>query len=251
MKIILKLLVVVVVGVVLAVLVAGGPMVKYLVNTFGSDVVGTDVSVTGADLDVLGGGIQLRGVTIANPPGYEQAHALTIGSVDVKLMPKSVLSDVVRINHILIDDVAVTFEGNLNGNNVQELQRQIANNTAADDHDHGGQMPMAADETEKDAKKVQIDTLAVTGTSVNFRVKELGDKPMTAELGDIRLNNIGTAEKGATATEVMDKVLEPLFENIHRAALRNIGGFDGRLKDLENKGGEVLNSVKDKFKDLF
>ncbi len=252
MKFLLKFLLIIVVVIVLAVVFAGGSVVKVITQKMGTSVVGTQVLVENASLNIFSGTLELSGLSVANPVGYSQPYVTKIDSVKVQLNVPTIWEDVVRINHILIDNVHITFEGGVTGNNIQEIQQNLQKNIPeSQEHNYDTASSNTQSQQKTHMKKTyHVGILALTNTQLSFVSKDLGEG-INVPLSDIRLTNIGTEDKGATAAEVVDKVLMPLFENIHVAALKSVGGLGDRVNELKDKGENMLDSIGSKLKDLF
>ena len=80
-----------------------GSLIKTAVETVGSDVTKTTVTLSDADVDLRSGKGTLKGFVVANPKGFKSDNALSIGEVSVTLDTSSLGQDPIIIKEILID----------------------------------------------------------------------------------------------------------------------------------------------------
>jgi uncharacterized protein involved in outer membrane biogenesis len=249
MKFFLQLLLAIIVVIVALVLFAGGGLVKYIINVHGERLTGLEMSVAGAELNVLGGQLSMTNLAIANPAGYDNPNAAMVGSIQVNLRPKTLLQDVVVVDYVGIKGTRVVFEGDLNDNNIQDIQKILgARRGEVADHDHT-EDEEAGRHPEEEQKRFAVRHLQVQDTAVAFKIGVPGMEGVTVPVSDIELTNIGTQEEGASAQEVVDQILLPLFDRIHRAALQAIQDPQGLLDRVKNSG--FVKGIGEKLKNLF
>lgn len=76
----------------------------------GRDALGVDLSLSFVRLGLLGGGIQIEGLSVANPPGFEQADLLRVGHVQMGVALPALLADRVLVPSLDLTDVRVDLE---------------------------------------------------------------------------------------------------------------------------------------------
>lgn len=185
----------------------GGFVTRMVANIAVPKVTGTDFSLDRLVLNPYTGRIQVEGVLLANPFGYKEANAVTVGKFTFQADSATLLSDVVRIKDITLDGASVSYldGGEDNVNNFKQIQYNAA----------GGKEAYETAEAEKKAeektaepkaeaessegKRFVIDHLKVTG--VRLRIGML-----TISLPTIELSDIGKKSGGATLLEVGQSV---------------------------------------------
>ena len=243
MKFLLKFVLALIFVVVLTVFFAGGWVVKTVINHHSERLTGLDISVAGAEVNFLSGQFSLSNLAIANPEGFESPNAALIKNVQITLQPETLTKDVVVVDLFAVDGLRVQFEGDMGSNNVQEIQKILAQKVEKNDHDdHGHEEHEHADEELKEQKKVAIRQLSITDTSVAFNLGGMKEG-VNVPVSDIQMTNIGTADKGATAQEVLDKILLPLFENLHRAVIESLSNPQNLIDKMKGKVGGVLDGL--------
>ncbi|MFZ2620257.1 MAG: AsmA family protein [Alphaproteobacteria bacterium] len=243
MKTLFKLLFTTVVVMVVIVLFAGGGLVRYIINFHSERLTGVAMSVAGAEMSILSGQLTLTNVAVHNPEGYKGPHAATIEEVQVNLRPNSLLQPVVQIDYIGVKGLRVVFEGDMNKNNIQDIQQALDTKVNAPQVEGDG--GAAAPETA--GKKLAIAHMQVTGNKAAFYLGLPNAEAATVDLGDLELTNLGTDGNGMDARDVLDQVLVPLFERINRAALE----ATTNPASLLDQGSKFLQGLGEKIKGIF
>ncbi|HKW86235.1 MAG TPA: AsmA family protein, partial [Nitrospiraceae bacterium] len=82
----------------------------------------TSVTLRDVDISLLLGRATLEDLTIGNPKGFQMPSAFRLHNATVHLDWRSVLSDTIVIEEILIDGPEITFEGNLPSSNLGTIR---------------------------------------------------------------------------------------------------------------------------------
>src|SRR5476649_347912 len=80
-----------------------GDIVKAGINSFGPRLTLTEVKLAGAAISPLSGSGTLTGLTVANPPGWKNEQAFSLGKIHLSVAPFSIMGDHIVINELLID----------------------------------------------------------------------------------------------------------------------------------------------------
>jgi len=154
----------VVAGAVFWVMTSYETIIKNVVHKYGSQVVGTDVSLEGFNISLLDGEASVKEITVANPKGYKTPNFISLGGIAVKVDTNSVLSDTIVIDSIVVDKPFLSYEIiSLTQNNVKEIQANIAKNTATAEKSEAKETTKTTDEQKKTSagKKVIIKHLQI------------------------------------------------------------------------------------------
>jgi len=231
----------VIVAVVVAVLVFVvlsnlGEIVKQVVETVGSDVMGTRVTLEAAEVSLKTASATLTGFTVANPPGFETEHALRMGRIAVGLDAGSIGSDEIVLTNVKIDGTVLKFEQTDQGNNLQTLL----------DHVSGSDEP--AEAPEEDEVTLVIETFRLAGAGVDIHHPAL-DEPVLLRLDSLELSDIGRVGAGETAASVARQILEPILRSTLRAARQYAEDqLEERLdQEVEERKQEAVESLKKKL----
>lgn len=201
-----------------------------------SHVLMVDVTVDGAGVDVKNGRVELRGINIPNPPGYNSSHAMRFGLVACEVDAQSFRTNepVVRLINIQAPDIVVEKVGPKT--NLQTL----ADNAAR---------LASEEEKEPSDKQYRIDKLLVEDSVVRVAIPMSGGKTVSAKLPDVEKTNIGGGESVSPA-EFMQEFLATLmgsigklgtgaFEGVQGLSSEAMGALESGLGSLEGVGGAL------------
>jgi len=201
------LLVVVILGVaaVIGIGLSLNSAIKRGVEYYGPQLTKVDVKLAGVNLSIFSGSGSIKGLVIGNPEGYTSAHAISVGSSSVAVVPGSVLSDKVVVKSIRVEAPEVTFEVGPGGSNLQRIQANLSSGASKP-------APSEPPGDKKPGKKLQVDEVVVTGGKVTLAASMLGGKLSEAPLPEIRLTNLGSGPEGITPTELGARVLAAVMD---------------------------------------
>ncbi|MEQ1920472.1 MAG: hypothetical protein ABL955_14890, partial [Elusimicrobiota bacterium] len=100
-----------------------GRGVKIAVERYGPGIIGAPVSVGAVILTPWSGRGSIHNLVIGNPPGFSGAHALSVGSVDVRIKLSSLAADTIIVESIVVRDPEILYEMGGGGSNLSRLQR--------------------------------------------------------------------------------------------------------------------------------
>lgn len=244
---ILVLLVVIAVVVVAS---QAGSLIKNGVETYGPDITGTKVSVSSVNVSLLSGNASINNLVVGNPKGFKSSEAFRVGEMSVKLDIRSLFSEQVRIEKILIDGAELTYEQVNKTSNIDVLKRNVERNT-------GGASSGGSDAGEGSASAVQlvIDDLYINGTQVNASVAVLGkEEQKSATIPDIHLKDLGKGGSDGSVSAIVDEVVRLVTKAATKAVVDELGKKKVQ-EAIDKKKGEALQKLDDKLgdklKDLF
>jgi len=240
MKTLLKIGVVLVVLFIIAVAVVTSnldKMIKAGVETVGPEITGTSIKLEGVDLSLLSGEGRLKGLVVGNPPGFQTERAFKLGDARVKVDLKSVLTDKLIIEEIMIDGPEITYEAGASGNNLNKIQENVAA-FAKKAGVQGGAEPKA-EKKEHDQKKVQINHFILKNAQVNASATMLKGKALTVSLPDIHLKDIGKESEGTTVGKASSEV----FAAINASVVQAVTGSGKFLEKGVEAVGEAAKGL--------
>ena len=161
------------------------------VEKAGTKILNVGVTVGKADASLLRGGLDLRNITVANPPGYQGPALLKMQWVNVEADPRSLLSQEVQIRDIELDAVDVFVEQSGLRNNLYEVIKPLR-----EPHEPTG-------------KRLVIDNLKMTNITVHVSLPSIPGQPQATEftLDTITMTDLGRDEKMDTAILISKVVL--------------------------------------------
>ena len=236
-KIIISLvvaLVLVIAGTVFTVLTNLDSIVKAAIEKYGSEATKTAVRVSSVKIKLTNGEGALRGLTIADPPGFSFPSIMTLDDISIRIEVKSITRTPIVIDNILVSGPEVFYEMKEDRTaNVDVLKKNLT---------PSGPSQEAKPKKSSKGKEVRlrIRKLVFEKGKVHVRVAKLGDKPYILELPRLELIDIGK-QRGATPEEIGRIVASALAEETGQAVAKSGG------QRLLRKGAEdLLNRYRNK-----
>jgi uncharacterized protein involved in outer membrane biogenesis len=245
-------------------------IVAAAIEKYGSQYTGTQVHVDGVDLDLTSGKGAITGFSVANPAGFATPKAIEVGKIALAVDIGSVTGNPIVVKEIRVDKPKVTYEIGPDGNNIDAIAKHVESQTGSGG---GGSAGKGSSEGGGGTKLV-IDDLYVNGGEVGVSATALKGKTMSADLGDVHLENIGKDEGGASPGKVAGIITASLVKMVGVAIetvdlgdiMKVIGGNTEGVpmkakelgetvgKDAEKAGeaiGKGAGEAGDKLKSLF
>ena len=221
------LLVVVVVGYLTA-----GIWIKSVVSSFVPKVTHTTASLESADISLFSGRLALKGLKIGSPAGFKDPYVFELGEVSVQFQPKTIFSNKIIVDQVLIKGTKITAEYNQKAQmNLMVLNDNVQSSLNQGNAGQAVQNQKAAKTDAKSGKAVVIKDLKIVDTSVRFSVMGHGQ---TFNLPDIQQKNIGEKKK-TTFAEGIRLISETLtVESMQAMAKAGQNAVKDALKVIES-----------------
>jgi uncharacterized protein involved in outer membrane biogenesis len=211
----------------------------------GSAAMGTSVRVTGVDLELRAARGTIRGLTVANPPGFSHAPAFSLEAITLRLDPAALRADPIVVEELRVGAPRVRFELDEQGlSNLEALRSRMDRAEAGSvDAPPGGQGRAA---------RLRVRELELEPGVLTIDASAFGREPRELRLRGIELHEVGRA-RGASSEEIARTVAEAIVARTLRAvaaaetsrALENFGGALGRAigdaigRGIEGPGGDT------------
>ena len=213
--------------------------IKSGVETYGPRVTQTPVTLEDVQLSILSGSGMLKGLHVGNPEGYKSENIFALGQIDLKVNTRSVFSDKIIIDHIIIKRPAMSYEKKLTTSNLKKLLENIEQFTGPSSE------PEAETAEEKKAgtkKHVIIKKLLIEDGTIYVGALGIGQ---TIPLPRIEMENIGEDGNEMTMPEVIDLVLSKVLQSIG-PAIASAGELGGAAVDvLKTQGLDKVGQATD------
>lgn len=210
---------------------AGGRALKYGIETVGSNTLKVKVTVEEVTFSILRGQLKLKGLVIANPPGYEYENLLEMESGQIDMNIKSLLGKKVIIRQLNLDGISLVIEQrDIRGNNLQDILNNLPSPRDAEAKD------------DPDAKKLHIDKLTITNTTVIAKLLPLPGRAASIplKLAPIEMTNLGSDNKLTTAI-LTARILKAIALGIAEQGKGLLpDDIIGPLKSVLGKSGEMI-----------
>lgn len=181
-------------------------VVASTIERYGSAATGTDVEVGGVELALTSGRVDLTGLTVANPRGYDTDFAVRIGHALVALDIASLAGDVPVIEELTLDGALINAEQRERALNLTDLQRNAAG---------------ASGDVDSEPGRIVIRRFTVKDARVVLTSEYLSE-PEELKLRDVVVTDIGAATGGATYPQAAQAMLEPVLAEARAAATERL-----------------------------
>lgn len=205
----------------------------------GPKVFGSKVELGRVGLSVLGGKASLEKLAIWNPEGYSDARALQFDAVKIDLKPRSLLSDLIEIREIRIENPLLRVEPGKTNINLKALQDNVAKFTGP-----------APEEQPAEAKPAQvaIQDFHLNGAKVVVGGGAIGFSDQTLSIADIHLTDIG-GPGGTTPAKAAELVMNALLPQVQKALASGAGrqllsNAREQLANVEGRARQAVEGVK-------
>lgn len=207
-----------------------GSTVKAIIETAGTQALGSPVHVSGLDISLADKAASMSGLTVANPRGFKAEDLLKAKSISVSI--GDVVNKTITIKEIVVDGMTVDFELSPNGTNFDLLQKNMrsAPVTTGSDNNAGGK---------NNGFDVIIQQIKIINAQV---IPTIGGMGTPVNLPDIVLNNIGSKNSPATPVQVATQIMGKVITAASGAALKSgltaaptVGKAQDMLKGLFSK----------------
>ena len=207
-------------------------MAKRAIEKYGSAILGTHLTVASVDISTQSGEGSLKDMTIANPEGFSGAYAFKMEDTHIKVDSKSLATDMILIDEIVMDSPDIVYEVTAHGNNYTILRKNV-NDYMSKDEKTGDSLI--------DSKQVIIKDFYLRNGKVKVTAPSLPGKTFTVSLPTIHLSELGKDQGKGNLPKVMEQV-STVITNSVVSAVGNVT-LDNFLKFLPNTVTGVANGV--------
>ena len=218
-------------------------VVQGLIERRGSALTGTAVRIESVEIALASGRATLRGLTVANPPGFTAPNVLSLQAVEVGIDVRSLLADPLVFDAIHVVAPHVFYEVNAAGTaNIDVIRRTVEG--AAPGPSDAANAPPPAERPRRRGnaarRKVIVHLLELREGQVTLA----GSKGQrTEELPPFELTAIGVKQGGVPPAEAgriilvavaRDVAVAVAADEFEKAVGKHLGGL---LGDVVKKGG--------------
>lgn len=219
-----------------------GPIIKKAVNSQGPGVTGTDLHVGNVDVALFSGRARIEDFFLGNPEGFETPYAVSAKTIKVDIDKKSLTGDTVIIDRIEVVAPSIIFEKGRGSDNFKALLNNVQRSSTGAEKKAG--------KADAGSKKLLIRELILRDGKVNLAIKGLKGKNLTASLPEIRLQNIGQQQGGASPAQAAREVFAALYGKISSKDMKdvlqdNLSGMKGQASGLKTGAEKELGTVEE------
>ncbi len=239
---ILALILIIVALIMIVVSLFGESAVKAAVKKGGTKALGVDVDLKGVTMSLIRGKVTMKGLSVANPEGYENKTLLELkkGMVDASL--GSLMSETVEIETIDFDGMVLTIEQKGLSNNLQDIINNIPKSAPKE----------TPEKPKKDGKAIKIKELKITNTKVNVILPPA--EPITLDLNPIEMQNLGSKDK-MTVAKLSAEILLVLAtavaeQGADQLPAEMIKSIEGSLENVTKMADEFKKEIESSKKEV-
>ncbi len=235
-------------------------IVKTAIEKYGSTVTQTAVQVDKVQIKLSEGAGTIKGLTIANPTGFDADFAFSLGEITTGIDLKSLQQEPYVINEVTVREPIVSVEINSDRKtNLNELKKTIMK--AVPQNTPSTANSDSAKEITGNEPRLIIRKLIFSQGTIKVLAKPLNNKQYTLKLTKIDIKNLG-GKTGATPAELSKEILNRLIEqakkdikekgiNVEIGKLKAKAKvkIDEQEKKLKSESDAKLNKEKQKIKD--
>lgn len=223
-----------------------GFVVRHGMQTFGSEILGCDISVRHCSLRLLTGVVDMRGVVVGPPGGFD-ANLFEMDRLHAEFSPLSAFGPgPFHLSEIAVTNVLVTYELKGLDSNVSAVMDKLG---AGEKTEEEKEEETEAEETEEeekeqssgeteDGKKLVIDHFVFSGAKV--RAAFWDGKGIKPPLPTIELTDLGAQSGGMTALEATASIMG----SIGRGVIGLVADLGGAVVDAAAAvGGAVADGA--------
>ena len=216
-------------------------IVKAAIEKYGSEATHTAVRVDKVKIGLKEGSAAVYGITIANPTGFGDPNAFSLGEVSARIDYDSVSGDVIIIDDIAVLAPQVFFEMNKDKKtNLNELKSNITASAPTKPAAKGESRPAEGKEP-----KLIIRHMKFAEGNIQATVVPLNNKIYKLKLPAIEMKDLG-GKNGATPSEIAKQILSKLTDQA-KAAIKQ-QGLDKELDKLKAQVQEKVDEEKARLK---
>lgn len=214
-------------------------IVERIIETSGTNAVGSEVAVDGVDIKLKDGDASILGFTVDNPAGFSSNDMISFDELSVDIDVSSLTSDVIRINSVVARIPFVRFETGQGSSNLQKVSERFASEPAAPAESSSGDSPV-----------LSIGTIRIEDIQGVISDERLSSD-VNVNLGDIVLNDLE-----GTPAQIARQIMRPLATQLGNRALESLLDMNiGELTDaararLEEQQERLEQELNDRRSDV-
>lgn len=214
-----------------------GDLAKRLAENVATQTLGVDVDIGVVRVSLQEKKVEVTNIRIANPPGYKNAEAITVGLMTIQA--ETLSQEMLNFSNATMNDMHINLEVTPNGTNLTDIRNNI-------------KVPGREAQAEQDKKtftKVILREFAAEGGTITPSISMLETQPQTLNIPSIRLSGIGESENGVLAGQAISQIFQAVADESIKAAHTQglLEGMDSEV--LKGIGVGQIDQIKETIKD--
>ena len=209
-----------------------GNVAKALTEKIGSETLGVKVSLAAMDISLQDKKVEVKGLKIANPPGYKKAQSMSVDLI--RVVGESFSKELLIFDEITVSGTTINMEVAEEGTNLSDLKKNIKPKASAEEKTESGE-PI----------KVIIRKLTIDDATLNPAVMLISQEMSPVTMPDIILTGIGQKTNGVLISEAVAQVLDRVTKTATKAASQQ-----GMLQGMDDAALQEIGAQMDMGKSL-
>lgn len=177
-------------------------IVKTGIETVGSEMTGTAVTVERVSISPFSGSGTISGFRVENPEGFEKDYALEVDDFSIELKILSLFTDEIVVRNIEVVSPSVYVEQKMPENNLRTIMNNIESVSSG----------------EASEKALVIEYFIMTEGSADLYTEVGGERSARVEIEQIELNDLGRGGAQQAVEDVIKEIAERVVDQSLRAA---------------------------------
>ena len=217
--------------------------VKTAIEKYGSESLGTKVSVGEVNISLLQTTATITNLEIANPPGFDDPIAFKAGLIEITLNSKESKIDSVVIDRILLNSPMVFYIKTKQTDNLSRLQDQATRSTK---DSQSSDKPGGSKDKGREQPRILIKKFDIERANLSYRDTRIVSTTVNLKLDDIHIVDIDTGKNGAGTQEAVSKIVNAIIPAVKQAAIKSVAAYlDVATDTLRNVSDSAQQLGKD------
>ena len=216
--------------------------VKTAIEQYGSESLGTKVSVGEVNISLRQTTATITNLEIANPPGFNDPAAFKAGLIQITLNSKESKLDSVVIDRILLNSPMVYYIKTKQTDNLSALQDNVARSDKGHQSSDQAGDPKGKKDKDRQQPRILIKKFDIEGANLSYRDTRIVSTTVNLKLDDIHITDIDTGKNGAGTQEAVSKIVNAIVPAVKQAAIKSVAAINPTNQN--QKGKYLLNSKR-------
>ena len=217
--------------------------VKTAIEKYGSESLGTKVSVGEVNISLRQTTATITNLEIANPPGFDDPIAFKAGLIEITLNSKESKLDSVVIDRILLNSPMVFYIKTKQTDNLSRLQDQATRSTK---DSQSSDKPGGSKDKGREQPRILIKKFDIEKANLSYRDTRIVSTTVNLKLDDIHIVDIDTGKNGAGTQEAVSKIVNAIVPAVKQAAIKSVAAYlDVATDTLRNVSDSAQQLGKD------
>ncbi len=240
------ILILLIAAVLVCVLTRLDAIVKAAIEKYGSEAAGTAVRVESVKIRIREGSGAVKGLTLANPEGFKDSHAFSLGEIGIGIDIRSLTQDVKIIDDIRVIAPEIFVEMNSSRvTNLNVIRKNLEKSAPGEKAASPRKSSKAGKDESGSETRMIIRRILFSDGLIRARIAPLNGRTFQLKLPSIEMRNLG-GKNGATPDELTRQIIGELCRRAAAEVEKKTGEFmadkakDAVRSQIEGGVGRLL-----------